>query len=381
MKSKLTVMKFGGTSLENKERVFSVAEKIKNEKNKVVVIVSAQGDTTDDLLNLANEINSSPNLRELDVLVSAGEQISMALLCMALEKLGVNSISLTGWQAGIQTCNCYGNAKIINIFTNRILKELESHDVIVIAGFQGINKNEDITTMGRGGSDTSAIAISAALNAKECKIYTDVNGVFTADPRIVSNAELIDKISYDDMINLADNGAKVLNKRSVRLAKKYGIEISVLSSMSNDEIGTSVKEVDFSANQISSVAITENLFILKIDPSNFDYISKIIQVNKIPVFDVVFSEIECVFFIDMGQIDILSKNVKECEAKIDPNVSKITIISNNQDNIFNNFCDIKLLLGEKIKYSHVCECISIVVDESIGRESLDLIHEKYLMKK
>ncbi len=381
MKSKLTVMKFGGTSLENKERVFSVAEKIKNEKNKVVVIVSAQGDTTDDLLNLANEINSSPNLRELDVLVSAGEQISMALLCMALEKLGVNSISLTGWQAGIQTCNCYGNAKIINIFTNRILKELESHDVIVIAGFQGINKNEDITTMGRGGSDTSAIAISAALNAKECKIYTDVNGVFTADPRIVSNAELIDKISYDDMINLADNGAKVLNKRSVRLAKKYGIEISVLSSMSNDEIGTSVKEVDFSANQISSVAITENLFILKIDPSNFDYISKIIQVNKIPVFDVVFSEIECVFFIDMSQIDILSKNVKECEAKIDPNVSKITIISNNQDNIFNNFCDIKLLLGEKIKYSHVCECISIVVDESIGRESLDLIHEKYLMKK
>ena len=381
MKSKLTVMKFGGTSLENKERVFSVAEKIKNEKNKVVVIVSAQGDTTDDLLNLANEINNSPNLRELDVLVSAGEQISMALLCMALEKLGVNSISLTGWQAGIQTCNCYGNAKIINIFTNRILKELESHDVIVIAGFQGINKNEDITTMGRGGSDTSAIAISAALNAKECKIYTDVNGVFTADPRIVSNAELIDKISYDDMINLADNGAKVLNKRSVRLAKKYGIEISVLSSMSNDEIGTSVKEVDFSANQISSVAITENLFILKIDPSNFDYISKIIQVNKIPVFDVVFSEIECVFFIDMGQIDILSKNVKECEAKIDPNVSKITIISNNQDNIFNNFCDIKLLLGEKIKYSHVCECISIVVDESIGRESLDLIHEKYLMKK
>jgi len=381
MKSELTVMKFGGTSLENKERVFSVAEKIKKEKNKVVVIVSAQGDTTDNLLSLANEMNDSPDLRELDVLVSAGEQISMALLCMALEKIGVNAISLTGWQAGIQTCNCYGNAKIINIFTDRILKELESHDAVVIAGFQGINKNEDITTMGRGGSDTSAIAISAALNAKECKIYTDVNGVFTADPRIVSNAELINEISYDDMIKMADNGAKVLNKRSVRLAKKYGIEISVLSSMSNDEIGTSVKEVDFSANQISSIAITENLFVLKINSYDFDYISEIIKNNKISVFDTIFSENECVFFINMDQVDILSRNIKECKFSIDPNVSKITIISNNQDSIFNNFCDIKSLLREKIKYSYVDECISIVVDESIGRESLNLIHEKYLMEK
>ena len=380
MKSELTVMKFGGTSLENKERVFFVAEKIKKEKNKVVVIVSAQGDTTDNLLNLANEMNDSPDLRELDVLVSAGEQISMALLCMALEKIGVNAISLTGWQAGIQTCNCYGNAKIINIFTDRILKELESHDVIVIAGFQGINKNEDITTMGRGGSDTSAIAISAALNAKECKIYTDVNGVFTADPRIVSNAELINEISYDDMIKMADNGAKVLNKRSVRLAKKYGIEISVLSSMSNDEIGTSVKEVDFSANQISSIAITENLFVLKINSCDFNYIKKKKKNNKISVFDTIFSENECVFFINMDQIDILSKNIKECKFSIDPNVSKITIISNNQDNIFNNFCDIKSLLGEKIKYSYLDECISIVVDESIGRECLNLIHEKYLIE-
>lgn len=381
MKSELTVMKFGGTSLENKERVFSVAEKIKKEKNKVVVIVSAQGDTTDNLLSLANEMNDSPDLRELDVLVSAGEQISMALLCMALEKIGVNAISLTGWQAGIQTCNCYGNAKIINIFTDRILKELESHDVVVIAGFQGINKNEDITTMGRGGSDTSAIAISAALNAKECKIYTDVNGVFTADPRIVSNAELINEISYDDMIKMADNGAKVLNKRSVRLAKKYGIEISVLSSMSNNEIGTSVKEVDFSANQISSIAITENLFVLKINSYDFDYISEIIKNNKISVFDTIFSENECVFFINMDQVDILSRNIKECKFSIDPNVSKITIISNNQDSIFNNFCDIKSLLGEKIKYSYVDECISVVVDESIGRESLNLIHEKYLIEE
>ena len=381
MKSELTVMKFGGTSLENKERVFSVAEKIKKEKNKVVVIVSAQGDTTDNLLSLANEMNDSPDLRELDVLVSAGEQISMALLCMALEKIGVNAISLTGWQAGIQTCNCYGNAKIINIFTDRILKELESHDVVVIAGFQGINKNEDITTMGRGGSDTSAIAISAALNAKECKIYTDVNGVFTADPRIVSNAELINEISYDDMIKMADNGAKVLNKRSVRLAKKYGIEISVLSSMSNNEIGTSVKEVDFSANQISSIAITENLFVLEINSYDFDYISEIIKNNKISVFDTIFSENECVFFINMDQVDILSRNIKECKFSIDPNVSKITIISNNQDSIFNNFCDIKSLLGEKIKYSYVDECISVVVDESIGRESLNLIHEKYLIEE
>ena len=382
MESKLIVMKFGGSSVANKEKVFSVSEKIKKEvlnKNKVVVVVSAQGDTTDDLLDLSKEINDTPDLRELDVLLSAGEQISMSLLSMALDVIGVKSISLTGWQAGIQTCNCYGNSKITSISTQRIEKELKTHDVVIVAGFQGINKNEDITTMGRGGSDTSAVALAAALNAKSCKIYTDVDGVYTADPRIVPDASRIDHISSDDMIKLADNGAKVLNKRSVRLAKKYGIELSVLSSLIDNSKGTDVYEVDFKANPITSVAINEGLFVLRISPKDFDYAINAINANGVEIFDMFLLENFCLFLIDMSQIDVVRKFLI-CEFLIDPNVSKISVISTNQDNIFENFCNIRSLLKEKIKYAYVCGCISIIVDESIGRESLKIIHNKYNFK-
>ena len=380
MESKLIVMKFGGSSVSNKERIFSVSKKIKEkvmEGNKIVVVVSAQGDTTDNLLELSKEINENPNLRELDVLLSAGEQISISLLSMALGSIGVKSISLTGWQAGIQTCNCYGNSKIVNIFTDRIEKELQSNDVIVVAGFQGININEDITTMGRGGSDTSAVALAAALKTKKCKIYTDVDGVYTADPRIVKKSKKIDEISYDEMINLADNGAQVLHNRSVRLAKKYGIEISVLSSMKNSDEGTKVKELDFSANPISSVAIDENLFALNLNSKCFNFAIDKIRNEKISIADIFFSVDYSLLLLNMSNIEAILRILPEnCDYKIDTNVSKITVIPSNYDNMLENFSQFKDIIDySKIKYIYVCKNICFVLDKTFGREFLNKIHD------
>ena len=380
MESKLIVMKFGGSSVSNKERIFSVSKKIKEkvmEGNKIVVVVSAQGDTTDNLLELSKEINENPNLRELDVLLSAGEQISISLLSMALGSIGVKSISLTGWQAGIQTCNCYGNSKIVNIFTDRIEKELQSNDVIVVAGFQGININEDITTMGRGGSDTSAVALAAALKTKKCKIYTDVDGVYTADPRIVKKSKKIDEISYAEMINLADNGAQVLHNRSVRLAKKYGIEISVLSSMKNSDEGTKVKELDFSANPISSVAIDENLFALNLNSKCFNFAIDKIRNEKISIADIFFSVDYSLLLLNMSNIEaILRILLENCDYKIDTNVSKITVIPSNYDNMLENFSQFKDIIDySKIKYIYVCKNICFVLDKTFGREFLNKIHD------
>ena len=241
----LIVQKFGGTSVANAERIFNVANRIintYNQGNSVVVVVSAQGDTTDELIAKAKEINDNSSKREMDVLLSAGEQISMSLLAMAIEKLGYPVISLTGYQAGISTDSNYCAARIKNIDTERLFRELDRKNIVIVAGFQGINKFEDITTLGRGGSDTSAVALAASLRADLCEIYTDVDGVYTADPRIVENASKLNDISYDEMLELASLGANVLHNRSVEVAKKYNVNLVVRSSLSNDP-GTIVKEV------------------------------------------------------------------------------------------------------------------------------------------
>ena len=241
----LIVQKFGGTSVANAERIFNVANRIintYNQGNSVVVVVSAQGDTTDELIAKAKEINENSSKREMDVLLSAGEQISMSLLAMAIEKLGYPVISLTGYQAGISTDSNYCAARIKNIDTERLFRELDRKNIVIVAGFQGINKFEDITTLGRGGSDTSAVALAASLRADLCEIYTDVDGVYTADPRIVENASKLNDISYDEMLELASLGANVLHNRSVEVAKKYNVNLVVRSSLSNDP-GTIVKEV------------------------------------------------------------------------------------------------------------------------------------------
>jgi len=239
----LIVQKFGGSSVADAKCIQNVADLVTStykKGNDVVVVVSAQGDTTDDLIAKAKEINPKASKREMDVLLSTGEQISMSLLAMAIQKLGYPVISLTGWQAGITTDGTYNAAKIHKIDAERVSRELDRHNIVIVAGFQGINKYEDITTLGRGGSDTTAVALAAALKADACQIYTDVDGVYTADPRKVENAKLIKEISYDEMLELASCGAQVLHNRSVEMAKKYNVKLEVLSSFTRKP-GTAVK--------------------------------------------------------------------------------------------------------------------------------------------
>ena len=242
----LIVQKFGGTSVANTERINYVAKIVTDtykKGNNVVVVVSAQGDMTDDLIEKAAEINPSASKREMDMLLSTGEQISASLLAMAISAMDFPVVSLNAWQAGIVSDSNYSNARIKRIETERLNKELDKNNIIIVTGFQGINKYDDITTLGRGGSDTSAVALAAALKADLCQIYTDVDGVYTADPRKVKTAKKLKEISYDDMLELATLGAQVLQNRSVELAKKYHVNLEVVSSFENKE-GTKVKEAE-----------------------------------------------------------------------------------------------------------------------------------------
>lgn len=240
----LIVQKFGGSSVANADRLRNVADiitKTYSQNNDVVVVVSAQGDTTDDLIAKAKEVNPRPSKREMDMLLTAGEQMSASLLAMTIEQMGFPVVSLLGWQAGFLTDTSYGSARIKRVTPDRIKKELDKRNIVIVTGFQGINRYNDMTTLGRGGSDTSAVAIAAVMHADLCQIYTDVEGVYTADPRKIKNAKKIDVISYDEMLELATLGAQVLNNRSVEMAKKYNIELEVLSSY-NRVPGTIVKE-------------------------------------------------------------------------------------------------------------------------------------------
>ena len=241
----LVVQKFGGSSVADAERVMRVAGIITDtykQGNDVVVVVSAQGDTTDDLIEKARELNPRASKREMDMLMSAGEQISISLLAMAIDALGYPSISLLGWQAGFETNTKYSAARIKRVNPERIRAELDKNRIVIVAGFQGLNRYDDITTLGRGGSDTSAVAIAAAMRADLCQIYTDVDGVYTADPRKIPGAKKLDEITYNEMLEIATSGAQVLNNRSVEMAKKYNVELEVLSSITR-AAGTKVKEV------------------------------------------------------------------------------------------------------------------------------------------
>lgn len=263
----LIVQKFGGTSVKDRNRIFNVARIVANTRNAgndVVVVVSAQGDTTDDLITKAAEITSDPSHREMDMLLAAGEEISIALLAMALQEIGVSAVSLTGWQAGFVTDRSYSKARIKRLDTERVESELARNRVVVVAGFQGLNRSDDITTLGRGGSDTSAVALAAALHADRCQIYTDVEGVFTADPRKIPKATKLKEITFDEMLELASLGAQVLNNRSVELAKKYGVELEVLSSI-NPIPGTIVKEeTKVEGMLIKGVAKDDNVAVVSI---------------------------------------------------------------------------------------------------------------------
>ena len=259
----LIVQKFGGTSVRDAKRIRNVAGIIAETYlagNDVIVVLSAQGDTTDDLIAKAEEINPHASKREMDMLLSTGEQISVALCAMALEAMGLPCISLAAWQVGIQSTSVHSDARIKKIDTERIQSELDQHRIVIVTGFQGVDRNGDVTTLGRGGSDTSAVALAAAFRADLCQIYTDVDGVYTTDPRIVPSARKLDEITYDEMLELASQGAQVLHNRSVEMAKRYGVKLEVLSSFSGKP-GTKVKEVAKTMEKmhVSGVAKDKNV--------------------------------------------------------------------------------------------------------------------------
>ena len=241
----LIVNKFGGSSYENKHRIFNVARRWIEDYKKghdVVVVLSAMGDTTDNLLSLAKSIISEGSKRAMDMLLTTGEQVSVSLMAMAIQAMGVPAVSLNAYQAKMNCTSRYSNARFKRINTERIENELEAKKIVIVTGFQGVNKHDDYVTLGRGGSDTTAVALAAALHADKCEIFTDVDGVFTADPRVVPDARKIDEITYDEMLELATSGAKVLHSRSVELAKKYGVQMVVRSSLNETE-GKTVKEI------------------------------------------------------------------------------------------------------------------------------------------
>ncbi len=397
----LVVQKYGGTSVRDAERVMNVAKRVTDtykEGNNVVVVVSAQGDTTDDLIEKAYEINPSPSKREMDVLLSTGEQISISLLAMAIEKLGYPVVSMTGWQAGFKTSANYGAARIHEIDSSRIENELDKRRIVVVAGFQGINKFDDIVTLGRGGSDTSAVALAAALNADICEIYTDVDGVYTADPRIVKNAFKLDDISYDEMLELASLGANVLHNRSVELAKKYNVKLAVKSSLNHNE-GTYVKEVDQVEKMIVRGVTRDNdcariaLCGVEDTPGKAFQIFDLLSKNNIGV-DLIIQSIGNGFQKDISftttegdlekALEILDKNkeiIKANEVKWSKDVSKVSIVgagmmtsvgvaSKMFEALYNEHININMIATSEIK-------ISVLVDKKDAEKAVNAIHEKF----
>ena len=400
----LIVQKFGGSSVANAERVFNVAKIVTDTYkagNSVVVVVSAQGDTTDDLIDKANEINPDASKREKDMLLAAGEQISIALLAMAIEKLGYPVISLLGWQAGFQTTSAYTSARIKRVHTDRIVKELDKKNIVIVAGFQGINRFDDVTTLGRGGSDTSAVAIAAAMHADLCQIFTDVEGVYTADPRKVKNAAKLKTISYDEMLELATLGAQVLNNRSVEMAKKYNIELEVLSSLTRAP-GTIVKEANKMEKMlVSGVAKDTNVARVSVVgvPDNpglaFKMFSKL-SAKNINV-DIILQSIGRDGTKDIS-FTVAKDNAKEAAAVmedyasaigaksvlVDEKVAKISIVGAGMEShagvatkmfeaLYDAQINIRMIATSEIK-------ISVLIDEKDADAAVSAIHSKFFDK-
>ncbi len=397
----LIVQKFGGTSVKDAERIFNVADivtKTYDQGNQVVVVVSAQGDTTDDFIEKADEINPTPSKREMDMLLSAGEQISASLLAMAIEKLGYPVISLLGWQAGFVTTSDYGSARIKKLNPQRIKKEVDKKNIVIVTGFQGTNKYDDMTTLGRGGSDTSAVAIAAAMKADRCQIFTDVNGVYTADPRKIKNAVKLDSISYDEMLELATLGAQVLHNRSVEMAKKYQIELEVLSSLTR-EPGTIVKEENKVEKMlINGVAKDDNIARISIVgvPDRpglaFKIFSKLAAKNV--NIDIILQSIgrngtkDISFTTEKSKLptalEILESYAEKLGASsivTDDNVAKVSIVGAGMESnpgvaaqmfeaMYENDINIQMISTSEIK-------ISLLIDKASGDRAVAAIHSKF----
>lgn len=399
----LMVKKFGGSSVADAERVFNVARIITEDYKKgndIVVVVSAQGDTTDELIEKAREINpDGSSRREMDMLLSAGEQMSIALLAMAIERLGFPVISLLGWQAGFSTDSNHGIARIKKINGERIRNEISKRNIVIVAGFQGINKYDDITTLGRGGSDTSAVAIAASMKADLCQIYTDVDGVYTADPRKIPNARKLNEITYDEMLELATLGAQVLNNRSVEMAKKYNVELEVLSSLESKP-GTIVKEiVKMEKTLIRGVAKDNNVATVSVigleDTPGiaFKLFNKLAQ-YKINV-DIILQSVgrdgtkDITFTVplDDGQtaadaIEGLRDSLNYKKVTIDRSVAKVSIVGAGMEShpgvaskmfeaLYDAGINIRMIATSEIK-------ISVLIDSELADRAVKAVHDAFI---
>lgn len=398
----LIVQKFGGSSVKDAEHIRNVARIITDTyraNNDVVVVLSAQGDTTDELIEKAHEINESPSRREMDMLLSTGEQASVALCAMAIEKLGCPVISLNAWQAGISTDSNYSNASIKTINDERLRAELDRRNIVIVTGFQGINRRYDITTLGRGGSDTSAVALAARIRADLCQIYTDVDGVYTGDPRIVPEARKLDEITFDEMLELASAGAQVLHNRSVEIAKRFGIQLEVLSSL-DPKPGTIVKEVakKLESTAISGVARDENVACIAIthleDKPGVAYrIFSLLAQRKINV-DIILQSIgrdntkDITFTVAKGYADEAIEELMEhkdelnfADISCDTNVAKISIVGSGMINhpgiasqlfeaLYNVGINIRMISTSEIK-------VSVLIDAKDSDMAIRAVHHKF----
>ena len=397
----LIVQKFGGTSVRDAERLRNVAEIVTDtyqQGNDVVVVVSAQGDTTDDLIAKAEEVNPRASKREMDMLLSSGEQISAALLAMTIEGMGFPVVSLLGWQAGFDTTTDYSNARIKKVNPARIRQELDKRRIVVVTGFQGVNRFGDMTTLGRGGSDTSAVAIAASMHADLCQIFTDVDGVYTADPRKIPGAIKLETISYDEMLELATLGAQVLHNRSVEMAKKYNIELEVLSSLTRRR-GTIVKEESKVEKMlISGVAKDDNIARISIigvpDKPGlaFKIFSKLAS-KRINV-DIILQSIgrngtkDISFTVEKSKLEdaiaLLKENAEKWGASnivSDDNVTKVSIVGAGMEShpgvaaemfeaLFSRSVNIQMISTSEIK-------ISVLLNKADGERAVEAIHEKF----
>ena len=400
----LIVKKFGGSSVADKEKIFNVAHRIADEYkkgNEVVVVLSAMGKQTDLLLAQAKEINPNASKREIDMLLTTGEQVSVSLMAMALDYLGVPAVSLNAFQVAMHTTRVYGNSRLKRIDTERIHNELQNKRVVIVTGFQGVNKYDDYTTLGRGGSDTTAVALAAALHADACEIYTDVEGIYTADPRIVPTARKLNEITYDEMLELASLGAGVLHNRSVEMAKKYGVQLVVRSSLNLSE-GTVVKEeVKMEKMLVSGVACDKNtariaVIGLEDQPGvafklfhhlarhnvNVDIILQ--SVGRDGTKDISFTVKEDDLDEAVAILERHGSSSLKCQ-KIDTerNVAKVSIVGAGMMSnagvaakMFEALYDV----GVNIKMISTSEIrVAVLIDEQHADKAMNAVHEKFLL--
>ncbi len=397
----LIVKKFGGTSVANKERIYNVARRCIEDYEKghdVVVVLSAMGKYTDELISMAEDINERPPKRELDMLLTIGEQMSVALMAMAMNKLGVQAVSLNAFQVNMKTTSTQGNARLKRIDTERIRRELEARKIVIVTGFQGVNKYDDLTTLGRGGSDTTAVALAASLHADACEIYTDVDGVFTADPRLVPKARKLKEITYDEMLDLATLGAGVLHNRSVELAKKYGVPLVVRSSLNKSE-GTVVKEVTtvermlISGVALDTKAVRIAVIGLRDVPGMAFRLFDVLAKKNINV-DVILQSIgragtkDITFTVDASDLEDAIAALEENQVRLgykelhsDRNIAKLSIVGAGMmsnpgvaarmfESLYNENVNINMISTSEIR-------VTVLIDEKDGVRAMNAVHDAF----